>query len=284
MQNDKNKVRLIAFLLIILLIVLLVTAGKTSLDRGRLTGVERGVRDILAPLQSGATVVYNALRVVPDYFGGIGKLEKENADLETQLEELQNKYNTLLEEQAENKRLQALLKISEQYAEEWEPTVTRVTGRNASTWYKTITIRGGENMGFAKDMPVINGDGLVGRILNVSKYSSEVLLLLDNNASAACLTQVSRTPGVVQTAPDESNLLQLVHIPYDSPLEEYETVITSGLGGVYPKGLRVGFITAIREEPGGLMLTATVQSFVDFNRLEEVMVLVPKTAGGGTLD
>jgi len=284
LHDEKKKVRLIASLLFALLILLLVIARQTTLDRDHLTGVERGVRDLLAPLQSGATVVYNGLRVIPDYFTGIDRLEDEKAGLETQLEELQNKYNTLLEEQAENKRLRALLNISDQYSTEWEPVVTRVTGRNANTWYETITIRGGENMGFVKDMPVINGDGLVGRILNVSKYSSEVLLLLDNNASAACLTQVSRTPGVVEASPDESSLLQLIHIPYDSPIEKYETVLTSGLGGIYPKGLRVGFITDIQQEPGGLMLTATIQPFVDFDRLEEVLVLLPKASGGGALD
>ena len=75
----------------------------------------------------------------------------------------------------------------------------------------------------------------------------------------------------------EPGMLSMIHIPYDADIEKYQRVITSGLGGVYPKGLIIGYIQEIEMEPGGLMMQATVQSFVDFDKLEEVAVLMPKT-------
>ncbi len=283
-QHDKNRIKWLVGILLAAFILLLVIAGKTGVTNRRLTGVERGLRDFLAPLQSGATAVYEALRVIPEYFAGIQALQEENAALEKQLDDLQAQYDALVEVEAENQRLTNLLGVYEDYKEEWEPVTVPVTGRNASTWYQTITIRGGENRGFTPDLPVINGDGLVGRILNVSKYSSEVLLLLDNNAAAACLVQNTRTPGVIQASDNETGMLELIHVPYDSPIEPYQTIVTSGLGGVYPKGLRIGFITEIDEEPGGLMLSAQVEPFVDFDRLEEVMVLLPRVTRGDDID
>jgi rod shape-determining protein MreC len=89
------------------------------------------------------------------------------------------------------------------------------------------------------------------------------------------MVQSTRTVGVVE-GDGETTALSMIHVPYDADIANYQQVITSGYGGVYPKGLLVGYINSIELQSNGLMLNIDVRSYVDFNRLEEVMVLKPR--------
>ena len=91
----------------------------------------------------------------------------------------------------------------------------------------------------------------------------------------SAMVQNSRTVGVVE-GDGETSELSMIHVPYDAEIENYQQLVTSGYGGVYPKGLLVGYINSIELKSDGLLLDIAVRSYVDFNRLEEVMVLKPK--------
>ena len=128
-------------------------------------------------------------------------------------------------------------------------------------------------------MAVITPRGIVGRVTAAAERSSEVLLVLDPEGAVAGMVRNSRYPGIVEGSVSDQGYLQMIHLPYDSQVRENQTVITSGLGGIFPKGLRIGFITEIIVEPNGLMKKALIQPFVDFDRLEEVLVVIGEKGG-----
>ena len=270
MPRLSKRGRLIVGILIIVLI--LVIANITGPGREQLTFLEKAVQDIIAPIKNGAAYVYDKLRYIPLYFGGVNDIVRENEALQSEIMGLREEVGILSAAYQENVRFREILNIVEEM-DAWLPTVTKVIGRDSTSWYNTITIRGGENMGFAKDMPVINAQGLVGRIQSVSRYTSEVLLLTDGRGAVSAMVQANRTPGVIESVDEYNAILELGHVPYDAVLAQGQVIVTSGLGGIFPAGLRIGYITNVTVTNGGLMHKATVRPFVDFERLEEVMVL-----------
>ncbi|MCI8336047.1 MAG: rod shape-determining protein MreC [Peptococcaceae bacterium] len=258
------------------IIIFLFIAYHTGPKRDDMSVVEKIFCDVMAPFQNGLIWVGDQFSSFGGYFTSVKNLEAENQHLKEEISALQKETSRLIEVDLENSRLRKLLGMSERLENRFAMTVVPVIARNSSSWYNTVTIKGGADQGFTKGMPVVNGDGLVGRIISVSEYTSEVLLILDKDGTVGVLVQPSRTPGVVEGKGDLGNHLQLNHVPYDANIQKNQTIISSGLGGIYPAGLLVGYISEIQTAAGGLMLEVTVTPFVDFDRLEEVMVLKNK--------
>ncbi len=193
--------------------------------------------------------------------------------MQAKIVSLQEEVNSLTEAQLENVRLRKLLGMKEDMEQKWQMIPANIIARDTENWFRSVTIDRGTVDGLKKDLVVINQDGLVGRVISVTRNTAEVLLILDREGAVGCLVQLTRTPGIVEGL-GTSGLLRMIDFPYDAEVKENQVVLTSGLGGVYPSGLRIGFITQVKLEPNGLMKQAIVKSFVDFNRLEEVLVLI----------
>lgn len=200
-------------------------------------------------------------------------LIEQKAVLTAEVAQLKGKINRLNEVELENSRLRGLLKMKENLSSQWQTVTARVIARDAGNWYQTVTINRGMNDGLKKGLAVINQDGLVGQIISVSGSTAEVLLILDKDGAVSVLDQLSRTPGVVEGVDNPRGFLRMIHVPQDAVLRENEIIISSGLGGLFPPGLRIGYVVSVQAEPNGLMKQAIVRPFVDFERLEEVLVL-----------
>ena len=274
MTPRKRKV-FIGSLAALLVMCVLFLAGLTSTERTNISGPEQLLREMLAPLQNGAGAVSGNIQGWGAYFQGIDALQAENAALQDEISRLQQELVELEEYRLENQRLEQLLHMTAHHQAQFDCVSTTVINRSQSNWYKTMVINGGTADGFAVDMPVICAQGLVGRIINTSANTSEVLLITDRDGAVSSMVQNTRTVGVVE-GNGENTLLSMIHVPYDADIENYQQIITSGYGGIYPKGLLVGYINGIELQSDGLMLDIDVSSYVDFNRLEEVMVLIPK--------
>jgi len=260
-------------LLLLMAALILLTASNVGLERANLSFIEVWLRDLLAPLESGATVVMGSTQKLGDFFTGYQNLLRERKDLQAEVTRLKNEVNALTEVQLENVRLRKLLGLYDGIDPEWETVPAKVIGRDPGNWFHAIIVNKGIDDGLTKDMAVVNEDGLVGRIISVSRSTAEVLLVVDKESAVGCLVQLSRTPGVVEGFSGNHGLLRMIHIPYDTDIQENQVVVSSGLGGIFPPGLRVGFITQVKVESNGLMKQALLQPFVDFDRLEEVLVL-----------
>lgn len=274
-MTPKKKKFLIGTLGVFLVILVLFLAGLTSTDRENISTPEQLLREMLAPLQNGASVISGNIRNWGAYLQGVDNIRAENEELRKEISELRMQLVKYGEYEQENERLRALLHTTADYTDRFNYVTTTVVNRLQSSWYKTLIISGGSDDGFKVDMPVVSAQGLVGRIINTSPNTSEVLLITDREGALSVMVQNTRTIGVLE-GDGETNELSMIHVPYDAEIENYQQIITSGFGGVYPKGLLVGYINSVNMQSDGLMLDIDVRSYVDFNRLEEVMVLVPK--------
>ena len=264
----------------LLIVVLFWLANATGGERVNLSFFEVAIRDISAPFKSGAMFIYDKVTGIPEFFISRKTLKAEVERLEKENEDLQGELNRLNEAALENTRLRQVLGIKEQLSGAWDTVVAKVIAFHNDSDRQTVTINRGADDGLKAGQTVISKDGMVGRITAASNNTAEVLLILDRDGTVAALEQASRTPGVVEGAGLGKQQLYMLHIPYDAPIAVNRTVVTSGLTDKYPAGIRIGYITEIEVEPGGLMLTAKLEPFVDFDRLEEVMVLKPQ--GGST--
>ncbi len=274
-MTPKRKKILIGALAVVLAAALLCLSGLTSTERENISTPEQFLREMLAPLQNGASVISRNIGNWGAYLQGVDNIRAENDELRQEISELRLQLVDLAEYQQENERLRQLLNMVDDVSSQFDYVTTTVVNRSQSSWYKTIVISGGENDGFAVGMPVVCAQGLVGRIINTSANTAEVMLITDREGAISAMVQNTRTIGVVE-GDGETSELSMIHVPYDAAVENYQQIITSGYGGIYPKGLLVGYINSIELKSDGLMLDIDVRSYVDFNRLEEVMVLKPK--------
>jgi rod shape-determining protein MreC len=154
----------------------------------------------------------------------------------------------------------------------------RVIGRDVSNWWKTIQINAGSQQGVREDAAVINAEGLVGRVTSVTGGESRVVLMVDPNCKVSALIQESREPGVVTGADSAfavNPICQMTFVQRAARVSAGQHVITSGLGGVFPKGIPVGVVADARlNAQTGMYLDVDVKPSVDFHRLEHVMVVV----------
>lgn len=274
-MTPKRKRLLLVCLIVVGVLGVFYLASLTSTERTNISKPEQWLREVLAPLQNGASVISGNIHNWGAYLEGLDKLRAENEELTKEVSELRLQLVQKAEYEQENERLRGLLHALTDYQGEFEYVTTSVINRSQSNWYKTMVINGGSADGFAVNMPVVCAQGLVGRIFNTSEHTSEVLLITDRDGAVSAMVQSTRTIGVVEGDGETSNL-SMIHVPYDAEIENYQQVITSGYGGIYPKGLLVGYINSIDLQSDGLMLNIDVRSYVDFYRLEEVMVLKRK--------
>ncbi|HHY06569.1 MAG TPA: rod shape-determining protein MreC [Clostridia bacterium] len=231
------------------------------------------VREIIAPIQKGITWITASLNDVVVYFNDNRFLRQQNKEMAEKIVRLEEEVYSLKEQELENQRLLLLLEYKEEKTENYDLAMAKVIGRNHANWYETLLVNQGSKQGIWPGMVVVNHDGLIGRIINVTPNTAEVLLILDREgAVGARIFENRHTPGVV-VGTSKSQYLQMIHLPHDLPIEPNQTVVTSGLSGVYPPGIRIGKVIEVLPEPGGLMKRATLKPFVDFFRLEEVLII-----------
>jgi rod shape-determining protein MreC len=258
---------------LVLLVIFLIFMKYSSSTRAEITVVERVLRDSFTPLQTGLSGLKRGI-------AGVSTGLENKQELARQIEQLKRKNNDLsLENQqlreykAEAKRLRILLNYQVENKEQYDLTVARVIARQPNNWFNLITIDKGSADGISQGMPVINADGLVGRISNTTYHSAQVTLITDREMAVGAIIQDSReTQGIIEGM-GETNSLRMINIPYYSKVGKYERVICSGLSEYYPKGIQIGYIQAVKKESNGLLLSATISPAVAFDKLEEVMVI-----------
>ena len=200
---------------------------------------------------------------------GIHKVYQENKNLVKQLAEERNKTVIETEVLQENARLRKLLGFKKEIVHEVVPA--QIIARDISFWSRWIVLDKGSNDGVRPGMVLVNDQGLAGRVISAGAHVSRAILIIDGESRVSVIVQTTRDTGLLEGRGDESPLVKL--LPLGSTVKPGDAVITSGLGGAYPKGLPIGYVETIREDKDGLHLVATVKPFVDFNKIEEVLCL-----------
>lgn len=196
------------------------------------------------------------------------RLRKENHLLENQLVRYREGYLEAL-------RLRKILMLKEQL--DTTPVIAEVIDREQSPVFKSILIDKGTTHGLMVGFPVVNDQGIVGRITECSWHVSRIMLIVDVNSNVSALLQRSRTHGVLQGAGAAG--CRLKYVPKTEDVKVGDAVISSGLGGVFPKGIILGVVAAVDKKEGGFFQRIDVHPSVDFGKLEEVAVLIPRKDG-----
>ena len=234
-----------------------------------------GVGLILSPFQNAVSWLGDKVIFIKTSVIDIMNVHEQNKALQAEVEELRAKNLAANEFEAENQRLRALLGYKEA-ATQFDLVAARVIGREAATWSSTVIINRGTADGIANDMAVVTAMGLVGHISEAGLNSSKVQLILDPRSSVGTLVQrpESRVAGIVEGDINNPTAPRMVNIPKNSDVIVGDVIVTSGFGGVYPKGIVVGKITDIQNEESGLLKYGVIETTVNFQKLEDVAIIV----------
>ena len=147
-----------------------------------------------------------------------------------------------------------------------------VIGKDPSPWFKTVTIDKGSADGVARGLPVVISEGIAGLVTDVTYSYAKVLLIIDQNSAVDALIQRSRARGVIKGGFSKRCFLKYVLRKYDIGIGD--VVVSSGLDGVFPKGLRIGYVSSVVKQKAGIFQEITVMPYINFEKLEEVLILL----------
>ena len=194
----------------------------------------------------------------------------QNESLKKQNDFLRNKLNTFVEFSQENARLKEMLTLKQQSPFKVIPA--RVIARSADSWSSLVIVDKGANSGIKRGMVVVNFLGLIGRVSEVTAFTSKIVLINDPNISVSAMLQRSRQEGLISGT--LGNYLIMRYLPEDVDAKPGDIVITSGLNELYPKGVLIGTVAEINKEFSGLSRYAIVRPAVTLSGIEEVLVIV----------
>lgn len=205
--------------------------------------------------------VFTQITTIRDIFA-------ENRHLRQEVVELGTKVAMLKEQAAENERLRGMLNIPKDFSYDFAPV--RVIARDPSESFRSIVINAGSNDGVQQWMPVISEHGVVGKVIQVMRNLSMVQILRDPASRTSVMVQRTRTVGILESQ-DGSEFF--IRYRSHEDISVGDTVVTSGLGGIYPRGLRVGYIKTIEGSNDPLFKKASIELSVNFEHSEELFVM-----------
>ena len=273
MKPFKNKLAVTIVVLSVAFLGIIIFSLKSNSSV-----ISSGVGSVISPLQK---IIYNAndkLKESFDFFINFSKVKQENEELAAKNAELENKlveYNRMKDE---NTTLREMFDYS-QANQNYNYLGCNIVGYSGGNISNGYVIDKGTNDGVKKDMIVITPAGLVGKVTKSESNYSIVQTILNENIAVASMVESTReTTGILQGATDNKNknLAVLSNIPIDSEIKEGDVILTSGLGGMYPKEIRIGEVVSVEIDTVGIMKKAVVKPYVDFNKLEGLFVVVPK--------
>lgn len=256
-------------LIFVLILVALLFYSANLRRGGTSTFFERSVLQITSPIHKALDVVWKWAADTWSHYLWLVETEQNNERLFEENRQLKNELDRFAEIKLANDRLRKLLDFKEEIQ---LPTLpAQVISEDASSWFRTVVIDKGSDDGLAEGMPVVVAEGVVGRTIRVAPHQSTVLLVTDASSAVASLVQNTRTRGICR---GEGTQLTLDFALRLADLEIGDRIVTSGTGGVFPKGLVIGTVSQISKGEYGLFQSVTVAPSVDFSRLEEVLVLL----------
>jgi len=255
--------------------VVLVLSLAAVAGRGRIGAVEHtvstAVSAVTGPVQRSFNTIARGAAGLAEIEPDEKTVRKENAMLRRQLTKLGVVAVRARELQSENDRLRRLLGFRDSV--EFDTVPARVIGRD----YSYLTIDRGSDAAIREQMCVLTSEGVVGRVLNVSGYTSKVLLIWDSNSRVGGIIQRTRVQGIIEGDQDGRCIMKYLEASVD--VRPDDVVVTSGEGGVFPKGLTVGKVVSVSRREGELFQRATVEPSAAMGRLEEVLVALAQRTG-----
>lgn len=269
-----------------LLLALLVGLALLAVASDR-RALARGARDpgwlggffieVAAPIQKALSAPVDGVRSAWGNYVALLQVRDQNQQLRERVAQLQEENLQFREALVESGRLQTIAEMRSEIDVPMRPA--QVVGTDVSPWFHSVLIDRGRSDGVRAGMPVVTETGVVGIMTATSRNAGRVLLLVDAQSSIDGIVQRSRARGIVKGTGGDG--LEFEFFVRGDDVQVGDLVITSGFGGAYPKGLRVGEVVEVQADPAAFVHRAVLKPAVDFGRLEQVFVLLWR---GPTLD
>jgi rod shape-determining protein MreC len=264
-----RRYHLFVFIILLLLFALVLMSLRAKQRKG-VEFFDALLMEICSPFQKASTFVIKTIQGSFQQYVFLVNLEKENRMLRQKIAGLQEENHQMKEITLANERLKQLL----QFREKNSPSMVgaEVIGQDPSSWFKSVTIDKGERDGVKKGMAVISAAGVIGQILKTAPHYATVLLITDYNSAIDSIVQRTRAKAIVEGKGE--NRCQLKYLLRTEEVAVGDAVVTSGLGGNFPKGLMVGEIKKVDKKGHGVFQYAELAPSVDMTQLEEVFVIM----------
>jgi len=251
------------------LIVLFSLMYQTYNEQGT-SRFQMAVQTITYPVQTSVQSVVSTIKNTWNSYINLIEVNEENKLLKQQLLNMEEKLNQHIENSVQFFRLRSQLLFAQKKAH--KEIFSEIIGESADNTHQIRLINRGSNQLLQRNYIVIRKEGLVGRIQSVSPYQSSVQLIIDHRSRVPALIQRNRVRGLIYGTHDGMEMRQ---INQHAKIKIGDRVISSGLGNLYPKGILIGWVSGIHHQSHELFKTASLDSAVDFNQIEEVFAILP---------
>ena len=253
--------------------IVLITASTRMGESGPLAVVRSAFSSVTMPVRYIGSAVTAPIQGLGNVFANLTADQETLSELKEQNEQLQARNVELEEAEQTATRLQSLLNVKDSY--NLQSTAARIISGSTSSWSSTVTLDKGTSDGITVGMPVMGGSGVIGQIVECGANSSTVRLISDEDSSISAMVQSSRAQGMLVGSATGQVSLSLIRT--GQTVNVGDVVVTSGLGGVFPKGLPLGKVTSVENTPGSLYLDIVVETFAHTENQEEVLIITSLT-------
>lgn len=269
MYNNK-KGGTIGVIITVIILILLVILSNAKLSNISYFG--NVINTIVMPIQNGYTYLKNKVAGNTAFFTNVDTLSEENKKLKERNSELEQSLRELEVVKSENEILKEYLKLTEKYTS-YTTIPAYIINKDTSNYSNTFVINVGADDGIKENMTVIADKGLVGHVISVSPTTSKVQTIIDPSSSVSAIFASTGDRATCKGSL-EGNTLKATYISTSATLLENDTVETSGMGGIYPKGIALGTVTRVENTKNVIDRMAVITPAVDFEKLETVLVII----------
>lgn len=254
------------FTILLFLLVFLFFLSLYPQYKGETNFLEKTFRFLAYPVQKNLQRFVTWVKEIGESYFFLVGVQEENKTLRRQISEHRQEITRLQEIILMEERLKKLYALQPKSG-----IVAQIIGRDPSSWFKCLLVDKGHTAGVKKDMVAIGIGGVVGRIIDVATHTAKILLITDPNSAVDVLIQRSRAQGILEGNVEDYCVIK--YVPKAEDIQVGDTVLTSGIGGIFPKGLLVGTIRRVDKKRAGIFQYVEVSPAVDFAKLEELLLI-----------
>ncbi len=269
LNTQKQSTGIRPLIVLCLVSLLLLTFYIREGEEGPIHTLRSGVSVVSTPVRMAGSLVAAPFNALGNVVGNLTASQETLEELRQQNAELTAQVAELSEAKKTSERLESLVGLQSTY--NLTSTAARIIGTSSDAWSRTVTIDKGTTSGFSLGMAVCNSGGVIGQIVEVSATTSTVQLANDEGSGISAMIQSTRAQGMLQGQADGT--LRLSYVSTDADVAVGDIVITSGIGGVFPKGLPLGTVTSVEKSDNDVYYTIVVRAQSTAENNEEVLVI-----------
>ncbi len=268
-RNKKNGI--IGIIITVIILIVIVVISNTQIDSISHIGGAFGT--LVMPIQNGTVYLKNKIQGNSTFFTNITTLKEENERLKEENSKLETALRELEIIKSENETLKEYVNLKDKYTE-YTTVPGYIINKDISNYSNTVIINVGEKDGIKVNMPVISDKGLVGHVISVTPSTAKVQTLLDTSSAVSSVVGSARDNVIVKGTLENSSSIKAISIPTSATILEGDKIETSGLGGIYPKGILIGTVKKVTNTKNLTNRYANIEPAVDFNKVETVLVII----------